>query len=43
MVVAEDNGSPVARRGIATLVVQVTDRNDNPPVFVEVRTYRLNT
>ena len=37
--VAEDMGSPNVRRGIATLVVQVTDSNDNSPVFVEVSIY----
>lgn len=36
MVVAEDTGEPVSRRGVAQLLVQVTDSNDNNPVFVEV-------
>lgn len=31
--IAEDTGTPTPLRGIATLVVRITDRNDNDPRF----------
>lgn len=34
--VAEDLGRPSIRRSIATLDIQVTDRNDHDPIFTEV-------
>ena len=36
VVIAEDSGQPNSRRSIATLVVEVTDRNDNDPMFEDV-------
>ena len=31
----EDDGSPISNNGTTTLVVYLTDSNDNPPLFDE--------